>query len=142
MATEEQATSSSSLKQKLQEHLAKAQEKLASAKQEIAGLAEQDKQAIRRKAEEIRSRMKSDKEEAERRRKGMSEWLESRKQHTDDQIASWRQKREIKHLQKRADRAEEYAVNIVFTAMVDADEAEAAVLEALEARLDADSAAS
>jgi len=72
---------------------------------------------------------------------GDSAWLSDKKQQSDDQIRTWRQKRELTHLERRADRAEEYTINTVVMAMMDADEAEVAVLDALDARVDADVAA-
>ena len=136
----EQQKSTSELKQKLQKHLEDAKQRLEQVKQDVANLHEEDKEAIRKKSAEIQQRIKGQQDRAQQLRDQVSSWMRDKKQQTDDQIKSWRQKREIKHLQKRADRAEEYAINAVMMAMWDADEAEVAVLDALDARLDADAA--
>lgn len=140
MATQQQPKSGSTVKQRFQEQLAKVQQRLASAKQDIDDLEAQDRETIHRKADEIRARMKQEQEKADKMRSDISNWIQAKKEQTEDKIASWRQKRDVERLQRRADRAEDYAVNVVVNALIDADEAELAVLDALEARLDAESA--
>jgi DNA mismatch repair ATPase MutS len=129
------------LKEKLQQQLDMARQRLEAAKKEIASVHEEDKESIRKKSEELKQRIATHQERAAQLREQVASWIEIKKQQTDEQVATWRQKRELKHLEKRADRAAEYAVNLVATAMMDADDAEAAVLDALDARLDADLAA-
>jgi hypothetical protein len=138
MATTE--TKNTQLKQKFQQHIDEAKQRLESAKQDIASLHEEDKEAIRKKSDELKKRMGEQQAKAQQLKKQVTTWLQDKKQQTDDQITSWRQKREVKHLERRADRAEEYALNTIFAAMMDADEAEMAVLDALDARLDAEEA--
>jgi len=134
----EQQKSASNLKEKLQQHLEEAKERMEQIKQDIATLHEQDKESIRKKSTEIRQRIAAQQQRMQELRGQISAWLSDKKQQTDDQIRTWRQKRELKHLERRADRAEEYAINTVVMAMMDADEAEMAVLDALDARVDAD----
>jgi chromosome segregation ATPase len=140
MATQHEPQNTASVKQKLQEQLSKVQQRLASAKQDIEKVAAQDRETIHQRADEIRARMQEEQEQAEKTRSEISQWLQTKKEHTEEKVASWRQKRDIERLQRRADRAEEYALNMVVNALIDADEAEVAVLDALEARLDAESA--
>jgi hypothetical protein len=137
----EENKSTSELKGKLQQHLDEAKQRLEQARQEIADIHAEDKDAIRKKRAEIAQRIQAQQDRVQQRRDQVTSWLRDKKQQTDEQITSWRQKRELKHLQKRADRAEEYAINALVMAMWDADEAEVAVLDALDARLDADVAA-
>lgn len=140
-ATEE-TTKSAELKQKLQERLEAARERFDEVREDIAALRDEDKENIHQKAAEIRQRIVSQKERVQELRDQASGWLREKQEQTEDAIMSWRQKREIKRLENRAERAEEYAVNVVFAAMMYADEAEVAMLDALEARLDADAAVS
>ena len=137
----EQQKSSSQLKAKLQQHLEDARQRLEQAKQDIMELHEKDKESIQKKSAEIQARIRSQQARAQSMRDQVSAWMRDKKQQTDEQVMSWRQKRELKHLERRADRTEEYAVNAVAIAMMDADEAEAAVLDALDARIDSDLAA-
>lgn len=133
-----QSTTTSQLKQKLQQHLEIAKQRMEQVKQDIATVRAEDKESIRKMRTEIQARVEAQKEDAKQRRDQVSRWLQDKKEQGEAQVKSWREKREMKHLQKRADRAEEYAVNAVIVAMMDADDAEIAVLEAFDARLDAD----
>ena len=143
MAKEEATKSStaSELKGKLQQQFEMARQRIEAAKQEIASIKEEDKESVRKKSAELQQRMAAQQDRARELRSQVAGWLEIKKQQTDEQVLSWRQKREVKHLEKPAERAAEYAVNLVSVAMMDADDAEAAVLDALDARLDADLAA-
>ena len=59
---------------------------------------------------------------------------------TRETISSWRERRETEKLERRAERAEDYAVDMVTVAADDFDEAEQAVFEAISARMEADQA--
>ncbi len=137
----EEAPKTSELKKRLQHQLDEAKQRLDNARQDIADLHEADKAALRAKATEVQERIDAQKQRAQQLQQQVSSWMAEKKQHSDEAIASWREKRQIKHLEKRADRAEEYAVNAVIVAMMDADDAELAVLDALDARLDVEEAA-
>lgn len=139
-ATAGEAKGTEKLKEKLRERLDETRQRLEQAKTDIENLRAEDQAAVRAKAAEIRERIDSQKARAQTVRGQMSSWLKEKQEAGESAISSWRQKREIKRLEHRADRAEEYAVNAFVVAMNDADEAEMAVLEALEARLDADAA--
>ena len=58
----------------------------------------------------------------------------------EEQVTEWKAKRQTDKLEKRAERAEEYAETCVAVALASAAEAEEAILEALAARMDADNA--
>jgi hypothetical protein len=141
MATET-SESTTSLKQKLQQHLDQAKQRLDSAKQDIANLREQDKESIRKTTTDVQNRIAATQQRAREVRAQMSAWFEDKKKQNKDVVASWKEKLELKSLERRAENAEEYAVGAVAIAMIDADEAEMAVLEALDARLDVEDATS
>ena len=145
MATEKTATATEAkgtetLKEKLKGRLEEARQRLEQAKTDIENLHAEDEAAVRAKAAEIRERIESQKARAQSVKSQVSGWLREKQEQGESAISSWRQKREIKRLEHRADKAEEYAVNAFVVAMMDADEAEMAVLEAFAARLDADAA--
>jgi hypothetical protein len=71
----------------------------------------------------------------------IANWNKEKVAHTQEAIGSWREQREIDKLLNRAERAENYAIDMVTTAAYDFDEAEQAILEAVAARLDANQAA-
>jgi DNA anti-recombination protein RmuC len=143
MAAEDQTTeptNTAQLKAVFEHHLEEAKQRLEQAKQDLAGVRASDKESIRQKSAEIRQRVHDQEQRANELRDEAASWLKDKKAHSEEQISSWRQRRELKHLERRADRAEEYAVNALVVAMLDADEAEIAALDALDARLDADQA--
>ncbi len=144
MATEttQQGTKSTTkLKEKLQEQFDAAKQRLENVKQEIASLHEADKESISKMSAAVQQRIEQQQGKIQALQTQVDSWIQEKKSQTKETITSWRQKREIKHLERRADRAEEYALNAVIVAMMDADDAEMAVLDALDARLDAEAAA-
>ncbi|MFH7024084.1 MAG: hypothetical protein ACHBN1_01430 [Heteroscytonema crispum UTEX LB 1556] len=56
-------------------------------------------------------------------------------------VEEWKASREVKKLEHRAGKAEDYAATATFLAMATMEEAEKAILEAIAARLDAETAA-
>lgn len=131
-------TKAAQLKAAFEQHLEEAKQRLEQARQDLAAVSASDKESIRRKSAELRQRLHEQEQRTTELRDDAAGWLKDRKAHTDEQVSSWRQRRELEHLEQRADRAEEYAVNALVVAMLDAEEAEIAVLDALDARLDAD----
>ena len=142
MSTESKARTTDELKQKLQQHVEVARKKLDDLKQDLASLREEDQEALRQKSEEIHKQVEAHKERSRQLRADLESWEREKVSHTKEAVASWRQRREIKKLQTRAERAEDYAVNAIVIAAIDADEAEDAVLDAVAARIDAAAAAS
>ncbi|HEY6006578.1 MAG TPA: hypothetical protein VIV57_27105 [Anaeromyxobacter sp.] len=138
----EKAKTTDELKQKLQRHVDAARRKLDDLKQDLATLREEDRDALRQKSEEIHREVEAHRERARQLRADVESWEREKVSHTKEAVSSWRQRREIHKLRSRADRAEDYAVNAIVIAMMDAEEAEEAVLEAVAARIDAAAAAS
>jgi uncharacterized coiled-coil DUF342 family protein len=134
------ATSTDDLKQKLNQHLDAARAKLDALKKDLASMHEEDMEALQQKRDEIDQRLDEQREKAQKLQADIDSWKKEKKQHTEDAISSWRKKRELKKLESRADRAEEYAKDMVLTAVYDFEEAEQAVLDALAARYDANEA--
>jgi chromosome segregation ATPase len=130
------------LKQKLSEHIDAAKAKLDAMKKDVMDIHEEDMQALQEHREEIRQRLDQQKERAGKMQADIANWKQEKVAHTQERIGSWRQQREIEKLEARADRAENYAVDMVTTAAYDFEEAEQAVLEAVAARFDANQAAS
>jgi hypothetical protein len=56
-------------------------------------------------------------------------------------VEEWKTSHKVKKLEHRADRAENHATTVAFLAMATMEEAEKATLEAIAARLDAETAA-
>ena len=140
MNGEQTSKTSSGLKQKLASHLEAARGRLETLRQDVSNLHEEDMQALKLKGDELRKRLDEQKERARRMQADIARWTEEKATHTQEAIASWRQRRQIDKLQVRADRAEQYAMEMVAVAMLDFENAEQAVLDALAARFDAEAA--
>ena len=65
-------------------------------------------------------------------------WVEEKKTMTHDRIAQWKEQRDVKRMESRADLSEHYAVTAMEIAVAAVDEAERAAVEAVVARIDAD----
>jgi hypothetical protein len=129
------------LKERLQQRVEEARQRLESVQQDIRELRVEDHGALDRKVSEIRERIDSQRTSSEGLREEASSWLQDKAEQAGEVIEKWRQKRAVRHLEARAERAEEYAITALVNAMIDADEAEMAILEAFQARLDANAAA-
>jgi TolA-binding protein len=141
MPQEATSTTTEDLKQKIAQHIDTAREKLEALKKEIVALHEEDKETLEQKQEEIRKRVDEQKAKAQQMQADIQRWKEEKVAHTEEAIGTWQQKREIKKLQRRADRAEDYALELVTVAVMDFEEAGEAVFEAMAARFDADATA-
>ena len=71
----------------------------------------------------------------------LEEYMEAKQAETTAAVAEWKANRDLKKLEKRADRAEKNAEVCVELALYYAGEAQVAILEAAAARIDADAAA-
>jgi hypothetical protein len=109
-------------------------------KAKIDKKAEHAEQDVRSHLDGLRGRIKQDQKKVSAARAKVEDWVESRKVDTDAKIAEWKAKRETSKLQKRADKAEEYAAAAIVVSLAAVDEAEEAALEAYLARQDADAA--
>jgi hypothetical protein len=87
--------------------------------------------ALETKAKEHRAKVEAAEAKAKK-------WMEEKKAATADKIASWKAQHEVKRLDAYAKLAEDYAAASIGAATSAIDEAEAAVVQAIDARLDAD----
>jgi len=136
------AMSTKDLRAKLSQHIDAARAKLDALKKDLSSMHEEDMQALQKRRDEIDKRLDEQKQKAEQLQADMDSWKKEKVAHTQEAVSSWRKKRELKKLENRADRAEEYAMDLVITAAYDFEQAEQAVLDALAARYDADTASS
>jgi hypothetical protein len=130
------------LKEKLAEQLDGAREKLEALQKDLQGMRQEDIETLRQRRDELDKKLAEQKVKAQQLKAEIADWNKEKTTHTKEAIASWRQRRELKKLQTRADRAREYALDMVTVAAMDFEEAEQAVVEAITARFEAESAAS
>jgi hypothetical protein len=121
--------------------VAEAKERLESLQRDLEDLHAEDPRAIDQKAAEVRQRIDAERTSAEELRADAATWRHEQEEDGEERVRSWRAKRAVRPLERRADRAEEYAFNALVNALIDADVAELAILEAFQARLDAEAAA-
>jgi hypothetical protein len=95
----------------------------------------------RAKLEASKAKVAGMKQQAAAARARMSDLINAKAVETDAQVAEWQAKRQHDKLVKRAEQAEDYAVACVAVTMAMAAEADLAVLEAAQARMDADQGA-
>jgi hypothetical protein len=137
--TDTQTTSGDDLKQKLSRQLDGARAKLDDLKSDLARMHAEDVETLQRRREELDQHLKQQKDRARQLHSEIDTWRKEKTAHTKEAIASWRERREVEKLQSRAERAENYALDLVTIAALDFEEAEQAVLEAVTARFDAES---
>jgi len=98
-------------------------------------------QALQQKRDDLQKRLDERKDKAKKMQSDISSWRKEKVAHTREAIGSWRKQRELQKLEARAEKAEDYALDLVSVAAFDFEEAEQAILDAIAARFDADSAA-
>jgi hypothetical protein len=140
MTTE--ASNTQDLKAKLSQHIDTARAKLDALKADIATIHEEDVEALRTKRAELDKRLAEQKEKARKLQADIASWQKEKVAHTQEAVGAWRKRREVQKLESRAERAEEYAVDMVMVAAYDFEEAERALFDAVAARYDADLTAS
>lgn len=128
------------LKQKFQGKLDETRKKLDEMKHKVASAREQDRQELGKQRDEIHQRVEEQGKRMQELRDNLKDWQKEAATHTKDTVTSWRQKLEIDKLRRRADRAEDSAVDALYLAMLDVDAAEESVLDAISARIDLETA--
>ena len=70
----------------------------------------------------------------------MKAWIQEKQKITSDKIAEWKAQMHVTELTRYADLSEQYAASAMQAAAAAIDEAERAIVDALVARMNADSA--
>ncbi len=125
---------------KLRDDLTAADNRLQDLKGQVENANQETREAIQAKLDQAKANLDEQKRKAEDRQQRIKSYLDDKVTETQHDINDWKTKREIKKLERRAERREGYAADTVLIAMAAIDEANFAVLEALEARFDAEDA--
>ncbi|HTB56988.1 MAG TPA: hypothetical protein VLC06_03900 [Polyangia bacterium] len=136
------APETADLKQKISEQIDAARAKLEALKRDLSSVHEEDMAALQEHQNDIRARIDQQEERARQRQSDIARWKSEKVAHTKEAIASWKERREIDKLEARAERAKDYALDMVSAVVYDFEEAEQAVYDAVAARLEAESALS
>ncbi len=114
---------------------------LKGAKAHFEDLGKESAETIQSKLDETKDVLAKKKQEAAAAKTRVEEYAKSKKAETKATIGEWKANRERKKLDKRAEKAENYAESCVEMALYYYYEAQVAILEAVAARIDADEAA-
>jgi predicted nucleic acid-binding Zn-ribbon protein len=114
--------------------------RIQSAKSQIAGLPDKGEKAVRKLLDNAHSNVESRKQRVDQAFANLKAQAEEKVAETKEEVARWKQQRDVRKLTSRADRAEAYATDAIDYAIATIEEAEEAVLEAVVARHDADAA--
>lgn len=124
----------------LREQLTAIETKLSHTKADLETVPQEAQHLIQSKLEVAKARLAENQRQAEDAKANMQQWLEAKKSELQSQVEEWKAQREVEKLVSRADRAESYAASAIIFAAAAAEEAQIAVLEAIEARIAADNA--
>ena len=126
----------------LRSQLSAVDDRIQSLKSKVQASAAQSKEQVEADLNKAKADLEASKQKVEAKAAQMKAHLEAKKAETEEQIAAWKHKREVSKLEKRADRAENYAANATIVAAAAVDEADYAIVDAIAARIVADEAAS
>ena len=116
--------------------------RLTSIKSTIEFASQETETTIESKLNEVKAKLKTKKNEFATYRTKLEHLVTEKESEVMSKVDEWKIKRETEHLNRRADRAEDYAASGIAVAMAAINEAEESVLEAIAARLDADKSVS
>jgi hypothetical protein len=116
------------------------EERAKSLKKTIKSATKKTQDDIQSRLGAVKSNLEAKKHEFDRYRANLKMQFEEKEAEVKSSIEEWKMNREVKKLEDRADKSEEYAATAIAVAMVTMEEAEAATLEAICDRLDAESA--
>jgi vacuolar-type H+-ATPase subunit I/STV1 len=115
-------------------------DQLKAAKSHLEDFTKETEDAIQSKLDAAKEAVEEKKQEAATAKTKLEEYVEAKKDETTAAVDGWKANRDLKKLEKRAERAEKNADVCVELALYYAGEAQVAILEATGARIDADNA--
>jgi hypothetical protein len=125
---------------KLRERLNGLEGRFQAVKTSVQDLPAKAEKSVREKLDQARTKIQAQKERVEKARVDLKTRAEQKLAEGKEAINEWKAKREVRKLNTRAERAEMYAEAAIVLALASIDEAEEAVLDAVAARMDADTA--
>jgi hypothetical protein len=125
---------------KLHDNLEAVEDRMTSLKTSIQSIPQKTQDEIQSKLHEAKANLDAKKHEFDEYRVKLKTQFEEKESEVKLNIEEWKESREVKKLEHQADRAEDYAATAIFLAIAALDEAEKVTLEAISARLDAETA--
>ena len=106
-------------------------DRLKSAKDHLENFKKDTEAAVQTKIKAAKEALEEKKQEAEAAKKRLEEFVEDKKAETQAAVAEWKTNRDLKKLEKRAERAQKRAEGFTALALYYVEEAEVAILEAV-----------
>jgi hypothetical protein len=125
----------------LHDNLEMLEDRATNLKESIQGAPKKTQAEIEHRLDEVKASLSDKKNQFDEYRARLKVQFEERESEVKSTVDEWKSGRQVKKLEHRADKSEEYATTSTFLAMAMMEEAEKATLEAISARLDATSAA-
>jgi exonuclease VII large subunit len=125
---------------KLKDRLDTMADRIQSTKSHIEALPEKGDKALRKLLDDARSNVESRKQRGDQALANLKAKAQQKVAETKEEVSRWKEQRDVRKLNSRADRAEAYAADAIDVAITAIDEAEGAAIEAVAARLDVDAA--
>ena len=109
--------------------------KIIKVKASVEAAPEEAEATVKSKLAELKVVLQAKKEDVEAAKAKLEERIETKKTEVETQIAEWKAQGEKEKLIRQAERREDYAAAAIVLALAAVEEAEVAVLEAVEARM-------
>ncbi len=127
--------------QQLHDNLEAVEDRAKSLKESIQSAPKKTQAEIQSKLDEAKAKLDAKKQDFDGYRAKLKAQFEEKESEVKSHVEEWKVSREIKKLEHRAGRAEDYAATATFLAMATLEEVEEATLAAIAARRDAEAAA-
>ena len=125
----------------LHDNLEAVEDRAKSLNKSIKSAAKKSQAEIQSKLDEAKASIAAKKQEFDDYRAKLTNQFEDIESEVKSSVDEWKASREVKKLEHRAEKAEDYAATFVYLAMAMIEEAEAATLTAICNRMDAEAAA-
>ncbi len=125
----------------LHDNLEAVEDRAKSLNKSIKSATKKNQGEIQSKLNEAKANLAAKKQEFDEYRAKLKTQFEDKESEVKSSVDEWKASREVKKLEHRAEKAEDYAATSVYVAMAMMEEAEAATLTAICNRMDAEAAA-
>lgn len=124
----------------LHDNLEAVENRVKSLKESIQSVSKKTQAEIQSKLEEVKTELDSKKQEFDDYRAKLKTQFEDKEADLKSNVEEWKASREVKKLEHRADKAEDYAATVIYLAIATLEQAEEATLAAISSRFDAEAA--
>ena len=125
----------------LHDNLEAVEDRVKSLKESIQSIPKKTQAEIQSKLDEAKTNLDAKKQEFDDYRAKLKIQFEEKEAELKSNVEEWKTSREVKKLEHRANKAEDYAATVIYLAIATLEEAEEATLTAISTRLDAETAA-